>query len=286
VARYFADWPFAEVDAGCFDECRLQVSISDPRQPEYFAGYASGKVARPHDPRAWVSAAARLRVEDQFGGAAFGSSGSSHPPPVQFGLAQGIGPWVSPVEDVSFMAAEGLAAACAHPDPLAGFTYHVRASEDARGRVSRCLATSDHSLVRPDDAACVCGSLEALEIPSGRPGRRFHVEATDHGGFGAVGASLELVQPGTEPWRRRVEESLALARCMAAGVPPGGFEGVITLSLAPDGGVHDVRIDGDITTPPAMEMASCLVQELRLVPLPCRPPGIDALQLRLAIKNP
>jgi hypothetical protein len=60
----------------------------------------------------------------------------------------------------------------------------------------------------------------------------------------------------------------------------------VILSLALDGAVDDVRIEGEITTPASIGLASCLVQELRLVPLPCRPPGVDALHVSLVVSGP
>lgn len=158
-------------------------------------------------------------------------------------------------------------------------------SVDARGDVSRCVATSEHTQARPADGACLCNALELLEIPAGPPGRRFRVTAVDEGGFRGAGLRLELVQPGTEPWLRRLDEAPALAHCMNAELPPT-LDARVTLALAPDGSVTDVRVDGDITTSPAIALAQCLVKELRLVPLPCRPPGIDRLQLRLVVGAP
>jgi hypothetical protein len=213
-----------------------------------------------------------------------GMSGTSHPPPMRFESPAGIGPWgSSPIEESAFADVQRPAAACAHPDPSLGFRYTLRASVDGDGHVSRCMATSEHTMARPVDAACLCDAVGRLTLP-GRPGRRFRVTAVDEGGFRTANVALELIQPGTEPWLRRLDESPALGRCMAADLP-ANLSAVVTLALAPDGGVDDVRIDGDITTPPAIALARCLVQELRIVPLPCRPPGVDALQVRLVV-NP
>jgi hypothetical protein len=109
------------------------------------------------------------------------------------------------------------------------------------------------------------------------------VTAVDEGGFRGSQAAFELLQPGTEPWLRRLDEAPALSRCLAADTPPE-LTATVTLALAPDGGVQDVRIDGGVTTAPTIRFARCMVQELRLVPLPCRPPGVEALQLRLVVK--
>ncbi len=281
VARYFADRPFATVEAGCFDACQLKVDVQDPARPEAYEGYASARVAKPHDPAAWLAVAGRLHASGVWGMVGLGMIGMSHPPPVRFEFPSGVGPWgSSSIQEVSFEAAEQQAAGCAHPDPAVGFRTTVRASVDAKGRVARCEATREHAMARPGDGACLCGALERLALPAGRAGRRFRVTAVDEGGSSISDLVLEAVQPGTETWRRRLADSTALARCPAVEVP-SGFTALATLALAPDGTVDDVRIDGDITTPPTIALARCLVQALRLVPLPCRPPGLEALQVRL-----
>jgi hypothetical protein len=285
VARYFSGRPFAEVEADCpYAPCRLQVTLRDSEQPDFYRGYAS-RVSRPHDPKAWVGAAAKLRVATKrFGSIGLGMIGSSHSPPVRFEFPRGIGPWgKSPIDAVMLAAAQQPAAGCAHPDVVLGFRTTLRVSVDARGNLSRCEATSEHTMARPADGACLCQALELLDLPRGSPGRRFRVVAVDEGGFRGSGLAFELVQPGTEPWLHRIDESPALTRCTSPELPRT-LDALVTLALAPDGSVTDVRIDGDITTPPAIALAQCLVKELRLVPLPCRPPGVDALQVRLVAK--
>jgi hypothetical protein len=204
---------------------------------------------------------------------------------VRFDPPSGIGPWgEEPLESAPFDALEGMVAGCAHPDPLVGFRWQLRVSVDRQGRVTRCTADSDHSLARAAAAPCLCGAVETIAFPAGAAGRRLRVEAVDDGGFG-TSARLERVQAGTETWVRRFEEAPALTRCLSAHPLPGKLSARVILALAPDGAVEDVRIEGDITTTPAMGLASCLVQELRQVPLPCRPPGVDALHLSLVVNG-
>lgn len=286
IARYFSTRRFVEVEAGCFDGCRLQVSIQDPADPDFYEGFASRRVSRGHDPRAWIAVAGRLREEGGWGGIGMGMTGMSHPPPIRFDFPQGIGPWATPIEEESFVEAEARAASCAHPDPLVGFTYEVRASVDRRGHLSRCLATTEHTMARDVDGACVCEALQALPLPTGPSGRRFRVQAVDDGGFRGSDTTLQLVQAGTEAWIRRLNESPAIDRCLGVVSLPEGLTATVTLGMDPDGAVTEVRIDGDITTQPTMQFASCMVQELRTVALPCRPPGIERLVARLVIPRP
>ncbi len=286
VARYFTGRPFAEVKANCpYAPCRLQVTLQGSGRPDFHRGYTS-RVSRPHDPKAWVAAAAKLRVATElFGTIGLGMISSSHPPPVRFEFPRGIGPWgKSPIDSVPFAAAQQRAAGCAHPDVAIGFRTTLRVSVDARGNLSRCEATSEHTMAQPADGACLCRSLELLDVPRGSPGRRFRVVAADDDGSRSSGLAFELVQPGTEPWLRRIDESPALTRCTSTE-RPRTLDALATLALDPDGSVTDVRIDGDITTPTTIALAQCLVKELRLVPLPCRPPGVDALQVRLVAKT-
>lgn len=283
VARYFADRPVAVVHAGCSDTCELHIGVHGLERNE---AYVSRRVTRPHDPAAWIAAVDHLGAAHGKGGRGFGISSPAHPPPVRFVLPEGIGPWgKSSIERASFDEAERLAAGCAHPDPELGLRYTIRASVDERGRASRCLATSEHTMARSSDAACLCEALERLELPPGRAGRRFRVVALDEGGSRSPGLALQPVQPGTEPWWRRLTESPALARCMVANLPPD-LTAILTLALAPDGGVTDVRAHGDLTTGPALALARCMVRELQRVPLPCRPPGVDELQVRLVVGDP
>ncbi|MCX4243854.1 hypothetical protein [Paraliomyxa miuraensis] len=286
VARYFSARRFVEIEAGCIDGCRLQASLQDPTDADVYVGFASRRVARIHDPRAWIAVADELRDEQSWGGIGLGMIGMSHPPPIRFDFPQGVGPWARPVEELSFEEAERVAAACAHPDPLVGFTYEVRASVDRRGAQLRCVASAGHTMVRSADGACICEALERLAVPKGASGRRFRVQAVDDGGFRGSRATLEVVQAGTEAWIRRLDESPALDRCLRVASLPKGLDAMITVSMELDGAVTGVRIDGDITTQDSMQFAQCMVQELRAVALPCAPPGIDRLQARLSVAPP
>lgn len=283
-ARYFAGRPSAEVSATCFeDDCSLTVMLDDPAHPDAFIAYEGRKVSRPYDPRAWVSAAGRLRASDSFGMGGLGLFGTSHSPPVRFNPPTGIGPWgAQPPRSEPFDALEPVVAGCAHPDPLVGFTWQVRVAVDRRGKVERCGARSAHSSARASDGDCVCRAIETIGFPAGSAGRRLRVDAVDDGGFRGSGHFVR-VQPGTEVWVERFDEAPALARCLADHPPPADFVAQVSVALALDGTVDDVRIEGDITTTPTMRFASCLVNELRRVPLPCRPPGVDTLQLKLTM---
>lgn len=287
ASRYFPGRPRLRLSAECFDDCRLTVTVDDPPKYEDMRTWQSPKLARPHDPKAWLAAASRLRATDAMGIGGLGLFGvGGNVPPVQFFAPIGVGPWSEgQPADAPFFALEATIASCAHPDPLVGFTWQVRASVDRRGTVTRCAAETDHSLVHVAGSGCLCAAVETIQFPAGPTGRRLRVEALDDGGSGR-NARIELVQPGTETWVTRLQEAPALARCLDANPLPGMLATRVILSLAPDGAVEGVRIDGDITTPASMGLASCLVQELRTVPLPCRPPGIDALHVSLTVNGP
>jgi hypothetical protein len=286
AARYFPGRPRLTVVAECYiDDCQLRVTVDDPPKYEDMRAWVSPKVTRPHDPKAWLGAASRLRATDSMGVGGLGLFGTSHSPPVQFFSPDGVGPWArGQPEEAPFSALEGTVASCAHPDPLVGFMWQVRASVDRRGTVTRCAAEAEHSMVHATGAECLCAAVETIAFPAGSAGRRLRVEALDDGGSGR-NARLELVQPGTEAWVTRLQDAPALARCIDANPQPGMLAARVILALAPDGAVETVRVDGDITTPARMSFASCLVQELRTVPLPCRPPGIDALHLSLVVNG-
>lgn len=286
ASRYFPGRPRLRVSAECFDDCRLRVTVDDPPKYDDMRAWESPKVTRAYDPKAWLAAAGRLRATDALGIGGLGLFGTSHAPPVQFFAPVGVGPWSEgQPEDAPFSALESTIASCAHPDPQVGFMWQVRASVDRRGSVTRCVAEADHTLAHVAGAGCLCAAVETLRFPAGAAGRRLRVEALDDGGTGP-GARLELVQPGTEAWVTRLQEAPALARCLLANPLPDMLATRVLLSLAPDGAIESVRIDGDITTPARMALASCLVQELRTVPLPCRPPGIDALHVSLTVNGP
>jgi len=286
TARYFPGRPTFEARAECFEDCRLLVSVNDPPHFADSRAWESPKVSRPHDPKAWFEAASRVQPTQSFGVGGLGLFGTSHAPPVRFNPPVGIGPW-EPLQpdEVPFAALEGNVAGCAHPDPLVGFSWQLRASVDRSGRVTRCTAASDHSLAQASAGECICDAVETIAFPAGAAGRRFRVEAVDDGGFGG-NVRLELVQPGTETWVTRLQEAPALARCLAASPLPGMLAAWVILRLAPDGAIEDVRVEGEITTPATIGFASCLVRELRLVPLPCRPPGVDTLHASLIVNGP
>lgn len=285
AARYFPGRPRLSVAAECFDDCRLRVTVDDPPKYEDMRAWESPKVTRSHDPKAWLGAASRLRATDAMGIGGLGLFGTSHAPPVQFFAPVGVGPWAEgQPEEAPFGALEGTVASCAHPDPLVGLMWQVRASVDRRGTVTRCAAEAEHSQAHAAGAECLCAAVETIAFPAAAAGRRLRVQALDDGGSGR-NARLELVQPGTEAWATRLRDAPALARCIDANPQPGMLAARVILALAPDGAVETVRIHGDITTPASMSLASCLVQELRTVPLPCRPPGIDALHLSLVVNG-
>lgn len=287
MARYFPGRPTITASADCFDDCRLRVSVDDPPAYSDSRMWQSPPVSRPYDPKAWLSAAARLRptMAGMVAGG-LGLIGMSHSPPVRFDAVIGIGPWAPNQPELApFEALQGSVAGCAHPDPLAGFGWDLRVSVAKNGTITRCTAQSDHSMAQPAAGACICAAVETLRLPAGKAGRRMRVDATDDGGFGRS-ARLELVQPGTETWVTRLQEATALSRCIDAHPLPGMLTARVILALAPDGAVDDVRVEGDITTTATMGFASCLVKELRTVPLPCRPPGIDTLHLSLVVNGP
>jgi hypothetical protein len=287
MARYFPGRPRLVASTDCFDDCRLRVHVDDPPAYADDRTWESPPVSRPHDPKAWLSAAGRVRsVSTGMVAGGLGLIGMSHSPPVRFDSVIGIGPWArSQPELAPFNALEGSVAGCAHPDPLVGFGWELRVSVAKSGTVTRCVAKSDHSLAQPAAGACICAAVQTLRFPAGKAGRRMRVDAKDDGGFGRS-IRLELVQPGTETWVTRLSEASAPSRCFDAHPLPGMLTARVILALAPDGGVDDVRIEGDITTAATMGFASCLVKELRTVPLPCRPPGVDALQLSLVVNGP
>ncbi len=287
ASRYFPGRPTLEAGAACYEDCGWLVTVHDPPHYADPRSWESPKVSRPYDPKAWLAAAGRLRATQSFGFGGLGLFGTSHAPPVRFNPPVGIGPWTfGHPEEAPFSALEGSVAGCAHPDPIVGFSWSLRASVDRKGRVTRCTAESDHSLaIGESGGTCICAAVETIRFPAGKAGRRFRVEAVDDGGF-ARNARFELVQPGTETWVTRLQEAPASSRCIDANPQPTALTARVILSLAPDGAVEGVRIEGDITTPASIGLASCLVQELRLVPLPCRPPGVDALHVSLIVGGP
>ena len=281
-ARYFTANREVKIEASCFDQCRLTVTVPGTPDDAYFTSRA---VKHPEDPKRW-SAAARTLSDEIFGVGGLGLSGMSHAPPVRFGSPSWVGPWRTPPTDAQLSALDEKATACAHPDPMIGLTYALRATVDARGHIDRCEAESAAPFAREADAACLCGVLRELRFAAGSGKRRLWVEAIDDGGTPFHSESLKLLQPGTEPWIERLKAALALERCAASHAVPAKLDAIVSLRLAVDGAVEDVRIDGDVRDASTMQWAQCVVGELHLVPLPCRPPGIDVLRARLAIAAP
>lgn len=281
-ARYFAANREVRIEAACFDECRITVTVPGSPDDVYLT---SRPVKHPEDPRRWT-AAARTLSDELYGIGGLGLSGMSHAPPVRFGAPSWVGPWRTPPTDVQLSALDQKATACAHPDPTIGLTYALRATVDARGHIDRCEAESAAPFARDADAACLCGVLHELRFPAGSNKRRMWVEAIDDGGTPFLADSLQLLQPGTEPWLDRLKASLALERCTASHPTPARLDAIVSVQLATSGAIEDVRIDGELQDAVAMQWAQCVVAELHRVPLPCRPPGIDVLRARLAIAAP
>lgn len=90
-----------------------------------------------------------------------------------------------------------------------------------------------------------------------------------------------MVQPGTQAWVRRLDESSAHEACLNGSFAPEGFDATAALKLDPDGTVQDVELYGNFLSAPSQEFATCLIRELRYVLLPCRPPGIDEFRVRI-----
>jgi hypothetical protein len=281
-ARYFAGLPEITIEAACWDECRLSVTIPPPKEL-YLTSHA---VKHAEDPKRWIAAVAQLS-DLAYGIGGIGLSGiGGHVPPVRFSAPSWVGPWKKPPTAELFSALDPQASACAHPDPFVGLTYELRAVVDARGRVGRCEGESSSTWAREADAACVCRVLGELRFAPGSSKRRLWVEAIDDGGFGFQGGALTIVQPGTEVWIERLKSSLALERCAATHGFPAAVNAMISLQLASDGSVEDVRIDADLRDSMSMQWAQCVVGELHKVALPCRPPGIEVLKTRLGQPTP
>lgn len=283
--RYFGEHPRVDINAQCFDDCSLQVMASRGELDDWtmLYSYASGPVARPHDPAAWQKA--RLRHTNTLYGGIIGGviGGSSHPPPIVFSAPVSIGPW-GPGNDFDRLPTTSTAG-CAHPDPQPEIEWEIRVAVAAAGSVERCEASSTHSRARPDDGACLCRAFEEREHPPGKAGRRFRVTATDRG-FGQFSVFvLEPLQPGTEDWVARFRDAGTVVQCLEEHTPSSDFEATVVLGLRPDGEIHDVRVLGEIVEPAEIGLARCLVRELPKVPLPCAPPGIDTLQLRLGAER-
>jgi hypothetical protein len=278
--RYFAAAVVAEPEAACFGDCRLQVTFESPSEARAPAGLRTRAVRRPHDLRAWEQAidsldGGRGLVFARVGGV---SGFSSHSPPIRIGSPLPFGPWARAPTGKVLRRVASQVKNCAHPDPAVGFAWEIRVAVTKTGRIARCFAASAHSQARTQDAECLCGFIETLRYPAGRPGRRLRVEAVDDGGPRRLRREFQPVQARTETWVTRLNEAPALSVCRRRGAAPPGTI-TIALDLQPDGAISGVHIDGDITTPASIAWAKCLVEELPEISLPCSPPGVKQLHL-------
>ncbi|MCA9648263.1 MAG: hypothetical protein H6712_17260 [Myxococcales bacterium] len=276
-ARYLEGMPAVWLVAECWDHCELQASIGEGVPKAQQGTYTSGPIPRPHDPRSWEKVRLR-RAHSVMGGVVGDIIGSSHPPPIVLGYPVSIGPWGSSPPDGSRLAQVGLVG-CAHPDPLPQIVYEMRLAVATDGSIERCEVTTEHVRARAAEAECLCQGVRELRYEPGAEGRRLRVTATDNGVGGFTRFELAPVQPGTEPWIERLREAGVLPTCVAEGEPAEDFEATVVLGLHPDGEVHDVRVYGEIDTAEEIRFSQCLVRELPLVPLPCAPPGVDALHV-------
>jgi hypothetical protein len=279
--RAFADRPHAAIQASCSDadHCTLQVDTLDAKG-KTLEGFSSTVVRRPEDPAAWLRAVDTLG-ELRFGSIGLGMFGSSHPPPVQFQPPEAVGPWRSAPTRDPFAAIEGPAAGCAHPDPIVGMSWMLRAAIDRTGALARCTAESDSPSARAADGECLCRTIAGIDFGAGKAGRRLRVAAVDDDSRSFT-PGFAVVQPGTDAWVARLNEGGVVHRCITStqvATPAGGLD--VALRLLPDGTIDDVRIDGALTQQDHMRLARCLVQSLPAVPLPCAPPGIRTLHARV-----
>lgn len=282
--RYFDRLPTAELDASCADQCTVVVTTSPPLVAdgeEYADTYTSLAFKHGHDPRAWIRAAKSVKKRTLDTGIVgyVGGLVSSHPPPIMVSSVDSIGPWAEAPNRDSFEALGRSLQGCARTNRHTAFSWLVQLSVARNGKVQRCLATSDHAQALPSNATCVCSAMQELQFPNGRSGRRVRVDARDTGRFADEAVGFKMLQAGTEPWVRRLEQSTVLADCEATLGRTAGLTATAVLDLDPDGSIHHAQVIGDITTMPAMQWARCLVRSLPAVRLPCRPPGIDQLQV-------
>lgn len=191
-----------------------------------------------------------------------------------------------PAAPRAFDAALDVVSRCAHPDPAVALTHEIRASVGADGRVQRCETESTSWLARAEDQRCICDSVAGLRFAAGRAGRRFRVGAHDVlGAFppGPVRAELTTAMPGTEDWIERLRTSPALDACLAERLPATDIDTTVTLALQEDGTVADVHIGGVHQHADTVQFIACVAEELRAVPLPCRPNGQTELTTRMVV---
>ena len=286
MARYFGRNASALVEVACFATCWLQVSIDDGPEGDLDVTFVGPRVTKPHDPAAWIRSARSLE-EGLAGIAGVGVPGSTSPaPPVTFERVVGIGPWRTPPSGARLEALAPQVARCGHPDPHVGLTWIVKAELGPDGRIDRCSARSEHPSARVVDGECLCQSIETLRHPAGPAGRRLWAEARDEQEAFADDQAFELLQPGTEGWVRRLDESRAVAACLQQQPLDAAIDVTVVLDLAPDGEIDRAQVFGELSSLPRMRFAGCLVRELAPVALPCRPPGIEQLQVRLRLASP
>ncbi|MFO0636588.1 MAG: hypothetical protein U0168_27470 [Nannocystaceae bacterium] len=285
--RDFPTNPRVSIEASCLDACRLTVVV-DPsgENPQYFE---SRTVSHPEDPAAWVAAAATLG-DNLTGVGGLGIGGTSHAPPIRFDTPGWVGPWPAKTNaetlHAMFQALEPEATPCASVDPFVSLTWELRLRVDAHGRTARCSATSSDPAASSPAAQCLCDVMARASFGKGSSKRRLRLDAIDEGGFASPGVEFSQRQPGTEPWVERVRRSGATVTCAQTAAPPAGLDATLAMTLAPSGRIDDVRIDGDIREIAAMQWAQCMVDQLRTLQLPCAPPGIEILRMRLRVPSP
>lgn len=278
-ARYLADRPRVYVDATCFEECRLTVRIETPGAEDAY--FASKAIAKPELPAQWIAAAARLS-DDVYGYGGLGLSGASHNPDVFFETPAWIGPWsrVVPTSD-RFDALEPSVQGCGSADALLDLRYIVRVAVAPSGAVERCAAEEASDTPATRERQCLCDAVSTMRFGRGKAHRRLRIDAVDTGFGGSGVPETTALQPGTDPWVNRLLASTMFERCSSTDPLPKNLDAVLSMRVDPAGVVDDVRIDGGVNTAAAMRWAQCVVGEAATVSLPCAPPGIDRLRIRL-----
>lgn len=161
------------------------------------------------------------------------------------------------------------------------------AAGSARATVrERCETESASWLARTEDQWCICHGVAGLRFAAGRAGRRSRVEARDVGSAfpsGPVRAEFATAMPGTEDWIDRLSTSPALDACLAEQMPANDTDASVTLALQEDGTVTDVHIGGVHQHADTVRFIACVAQELRTVPLPCRPSRQTELTTRMVV---
>lgn len=287
VARWFRHAPTARVDLACDDGCSVRVTIERGGE---ISSFESPAVSRPNDVRAWVAAAKRLAPVEVDHGLSLIGSGTSAPGPIFFTPPAWVGPWRGEPAENPLDAFEAAAAGCDHPDPFASIDWTLRVAVASNGSITRCEGESDSPLARAQGAECLCAAIHDARFPAGRAGRRLRFSAIDFAssnlrpGMSIDAGHLEIA-PGSDrealaPWLEHIQAHEIVDRCLLDHRPTDEISADVLLHLHADGRVQDVEIDGPFDTPPTMQLAACLADELRKVPLPCAPPGVSTLPLR------